>query len=50
MCNIPCQTEWETVVNKQNIQKNMKNFLMFVHTYLWKGGTILNVKTPQYII
>ncbi len=40
----------EKKVNKQNIQKINFYYLMFVHTYLRKGGTIINVKTPQYII
>lgn len=37
-------------LNAQNVQKKIIYFLMFVHTYLRKGGTIINVKTPQYII
>ena len=31
-------------------QKNLKNLVMFGHTYYWLNVIIINVKTPQYII
>ena len=31
-------------------QNKIAFFVMFVHTYLGKDGTIITVKTPQYII
>lgn len=34
----------------QNIQKQIAFFVKFVHTYWGFYGTIITVKTPQYII
>lgn len=34
----------------QNLQKQVQHFVMFVHTYGGNDGTIIFVKTPQYII
>ena len=34
----------------QSVQKACATFVKFVHTFEWENGTIINVKTPQYII
>ena len=31
-------------------KRNVNFFWKFVHTFEWENGTIINVKTPQYII
>lgn len=41
---------FEVRENIQNAQKNMTNFINFVHTLGCAHDIIINVETPQYII
>lgn len=50
LCNILSNGKERQKANVQIIQKDILKKWKFVHTYLREGGTIITVKTPQYII